>query len=546
MADGPSATVPPAAAAAASAAAVPPPAASQPRPSSAAPAGAVVPPPAPAGSGGGGRSDGCGGSSSADGAVASVRSPPPPPPASQPGGKRRGRAAAAAAASAAAVVDLPFDPARFTRSLPLYGVRIAAARCHATRASLASHVLRLPRVANVVRHPGTGEVTLLTRYQANDAGGGAAEGGRGGGGAAPPAPDVTVNGTAATGTDGGGHADGGGGDPPAASRPTGNISSEFVGAPAALLDILNMPPRSAAAPPPQALPASALVVESVTLTYAHLPADAVLRALLPSGVIPPSAFETIGHVVHLNLRAPQLPYRHLIGAVLLDKLRPRIRTVVNKTAATGGPFRTFAHEVIAGDDDMAATVVENGCTYAVAVGAVYWNSRLEGEHRRLVAAVPSGGVLVDACAGVGPFVVPVGKALGGGVALACDLNGESVRLCRANVRRNGVAGRVAVDGPRDGGAWLADLGAGGVFFDVLILNMPSGAPELLGCIRRVSAVVYGYPPAGAGDSATSGDGNGGRPLLPGATARMVRQVAPNKVHVCVTFVLPRAVAFDTS
>jgi len=59
------------------------------------------------------------------------------------------------------------------------------------------------------------------------------------------------------------------------------------------------------------------------------------------------------------------------------------------------------------------------------------------------------------------------------------------------------------------------------------------------CIRRVSASVYGYPAAAAAAAADAG-----RPLLPGATARVVRQVAPNKVHVCVTFVLPRAVAFD--
>lgn len=46
----------------------------------------------------------------------------------------------------------------------------------------------------------------------------------------------------------------------------------------------------------------------------------------------PSSFETIGHIAHLNLRDEQLPYRHLIAQVLLDK-NPHLKTIVNKVSA---------------------------------------------------------------------------------------------------------------------------------------------------------------------------------------------------------------------
>jgi tRNA (guanine37-N1)-methyltransferase len=54
-----------------------------------------------------------------------------------------------------------------------------------------------------------------------------------------------------------------------------------------------------------------------------------VQRLLPPGVEVPMSFETVGHIAHLNLREEQLPHKHLIGSVLLDK-NPHIRTVVNK------------------------------------------------------------------------------------------------------------------------------------------------------------------------------------------------------------------------
>lgn len=41
----------------------------------------------------------------------------------------------------------------------------------------------------------------------------------------------------------------------------------------------------------------------------------VLEALLPKGMIVPSAFETVGHIAHLNLRDEHLQYKNLIAKV---------------------------------------------------------------------------------------------------------------------------------------------------------------------------------------------------------------------------------------
>ena len=59
-----------------------------------------------------------------------------------------------------------------------------------------------------------------------------------------------------------------------------------------------------------------------------------MQKLLPPGLEVPCSFETVGHIAHLNLRDELLPYKHLVGQVLLDK-NPSIRTIVNKVRAWG-------------------------------------------------------------------------------------------------------------------------------------------------------------------------------------------------------------------
>ena len=157
-------------------------------------------------------------------------------------------------------------------------------------------------------------------------------------------------------------------------------------------------------------------------------------------------------------------------------------------APISNEFRVFEMEVLAGEACLETEVRENGARFRLDYRRVYWNSRLEGEHRRLVrrllrpaeqAAEPGAGagtdataelaadtgtdagadaaadtgadagadagaaaVVCDMFAGVGPFAVPV--ALRGGRVYANDLNPDSARWLRHNAAANGVAERVRI------------------------------------------------------------------------------------------------------
>ena len=94
----------------------------------------------------------------------------------------------------------------------------------------------------------------------------------------------------------------------------------------------------------------------------------------------------------------------------MDK-NPALRTVINKVDEVGeqNEYRTFNFEFLAGDRDTIVEVHEANCVFQFDFSKVYWNSRLEGEHARLLEKFQPGEAICDLMAGVGPFAVPAGK-----------------------------------------------------------------------------------------------------------------------------------------
>jgi tRNA (guanine37-N1)-methyltransferase len=185
--------------------------------------------------------------------------------------------------------------------------------------------------------------------------------------------------------------------------------------------------------------------------------DNILEATLPEfnedEKETPAGFALVGHVgelgllfslriflmclAHLNLREQYLPYKHLIGQVLLDK-NPKVRTVINKTEDVGStnPYRTFPYEVLAGPDDMDVTVSFSGCEFRFNFAKVYWNPRLNTEHERMISKFQEGEVVCDVMAGVGPFAIPAGKKKV--FVSANDLNPDSNAGLKYAIKKNKV------------------------------------------------------------------------------------------------------------
>ncbi|CAL9183231.1 unnamed protein product [Musa hybrid cultivar] len=147
-----------------------------------------------------------------------------------------------------------------------------------------------------------------------------------------------------------------------------------------------------------------------------------------------------GHVAHLNLTEDQLPYKDVIAKVIYDKNQPIIQTVVNKIGTITNEFRVPTFEVLAGKSDMVTEVKQYGVTFKLDYSLVYWNSRLEHEHIRLVSLFQRGETICDMFAGIGPFSIPAARK--GCHVYANDLNSDSVHYLRINANINKVEDRV--------------------------------------------------------------------------------------------------------
>uniref|UniRef100_A0A9I9CJJ4 tRNA (guanine(37)-N1)-methyltransferase n=1 Tax=Cucumis melo TaxID=3656 RepID=A0A9I9CJJ4_CUCME len=145
-----------------------------------------------------------------------------------------------------------------------------------------------------------------------------------------------------------------------------------------------------------------------------------------------------GHVAHLNIHDELLPYKDVIA----KKNYPRIKTVVNKVGSITNEFRVPKFEILKGENDMVTEVKQYGATFKLDYSLVYWNSRLEHEHIRLVSLFQPGEVICDMFAGIGPFAIPAAQKEC--IVYANDLNPDSVRYLKVNAEINKVSGRVHV------------------------------------------------------------------------------------------------------
>ncbi|GMJ10237.1 tRNA methyltransferase 5b [Hibiscus trionum] len=299
-----------------------------------------------------------------------------------------------------------------------------------------------------------------------------------------------------------------------------------------------------------------LVRCKLTLFYDYWQMNEILETLLPEGMIIPSAFETVGHIAHLNLKDEHLPYKNVIAKVVLDKNKPKIQTVVNKIDVIQNDYRTMQLEVLAGNHSLVTTVVENGLRFRVDLAKVYWNSRLGTERQRLLSGFNRNDVICDVFSGVGPIALSAAKIVKR--VYANDLNPFAVEYLERNSVLNKLERKIKIfnmDGRRFINAMFSSEKAHSIT-DV-VMNLPKDAAEFLDAFRGVyrdqprdkefnfpMIHVYGFSKARDPEfDFHERIRIALQEVAVNVDMRRVRLVAPGKYMLCASFILPKSVAF---
>lgn len=302
---------------------------------------------------------------------------------------------------------------------------------------------------------------------------------------------------------------------------------------------------------------------AIDWNYEDFNAEECLRKLIPDCVDPPSSFETIGHIAHMNLREEFMPYRNVIGEVIIDK-NPHIKVVVTKVGSLEGDYRTFKMEIIGSRGELSnpliSTVSENQMRLKIDFEKCYWNSRLSTERSRLLkcfkSTLPSPTRLIDMCCGVGALACF--SARDGLEVFANDLNPDAIACVCENAARNSVD---VISFNMDGRKFLQKLVKDNTLSSVsptvnhVMINLPEIGIELMDVFHglfespdqlgmnefRIYCHCFSREKPALDEIATRIDA-----VLPGIDPANislvhVRDVAPNKIMYSAEFTVPPSV-----
>ncbi|KAL4854365.1 tRNA (guanine(37)-N1)-methyltransferase [Chlorella vulgaris] len=301
----------------------------------------------------------------------------------------------------------------------------------------------------------------------------------------------------------------------------------------------------------------------VDVDYSYWPAHVVLRRLLPEGLEVPSSFESVGHIAHLNLREDLLPYKHVIGQVILDK-NPRLKSVVNKVASIENEFRVFPMELLAGEDNMETEVRQHGARFKLDFKQVYANDLNPVSYKYLCT-----NISLNRLAGkVLPFNADGRAFIRQAAAGQLDLAAAETVLpadTKQSKQRNGQqkqqqkqqsAASTLVAQPDTQQQPVLSSSHPRVFHHI-VMNLPASAVEFLDALNgsfcpqvwqgQQLPLVHVYAFA-KGEQELAGvrariEASLGGKLDEEPKQHVVRDVAPGKIMLCLTFRVPASVAF---
>eukprot|EP00250_Pteridium_aquilinum_P017252 c23531_g1_i1 orf=775-2925(-) len=186
-------------------------------------------------------------------------------------------------------------------------------------------------------------------------------------------------------------------------------------------------------------PRRELVPCKLTLYYEYWSMEEIISHLLPQGEMMPLSIKIMGHIAVLSLGEQYSFVKHLIAKVVINKHRPRVKTVINKLEPVEGRYHSTL-EVLAGNHSVVTTIIEDKISFLVNLATVYWDSELAPERQRLIQRFSKKDVVCDVFAGAGSLALTAAQKVWR--VFANDANPEALKYLAKNVVENKLQAKV--------------------------------------------------------------------------------------------------------
>jgi tRNA (guanine37-N1)-methyltransferase len=155
----------------------------------------------------------------------------------------------------------------------------------------------------------------------------------------------------------------------------------------------------------------------------------------------PRSLDFVGEIAVVEVPPELKRYKEALGEAVL-KVHKQVQTVLAKSGAVEGVYRTREFEVLAGEEKTDTVYREHGCTYRLDLAKAYFSPRLSNEHNRIASQVKEGETIIDMFAGIGPFSILIAKKIRNVQVYAIDVNPAAISYLKRNLVLNRVQAKV--------------------------------------------------------------------------------------------------------
>ncbi len=250
-------------------------------------------------------------------------------------------------------------------------------------------------------------------------------------------------------------------------------------------------------------------------------------------------FDILGNIAIIDAE-PALARR--IAEAVMETNRS-VSTVLRKSGAVHGTYRTRRYTYVAGKRTYMADYTENGARLIFDVRKTFFSCRLSFERSRISRLSRGRENVIVMFAGVGPFAIEIAKHNSSAKVVAIELNGYAYKAMLGNIRLNKTTNVAAVKG--DAGK-VAEKYKN--FADRIVMPLPKDSSAFLGAAlacakKRCTVHYYAFVDIDKGaercieglDSFFKSKGCRFRVTK----TRIVRPYAPKTVEIVVDFIIEK-------